>query len=71
LTSCYYSLVFVNNKIIQACWDKYPSEKYVNWNGELEWLCRIVSAGQRLKRYLKKQVDFTASTLELLTLIPY
>ncbi|KAJ7407029.1 vasohibin 2 [Willisornis vidua] len=40
---------FVNSKIIWACWQKSPTEEYVNWNGELECLCQIVSEGQRLE----------------------
>lgn len=32
MTSCYYSLGFVNNKITWACWEKSPSEKDVTWN---------------------------------------
>lgn len=71
MTSCYYSLFFANNKIIWACWEKSPSQKYMNWSGELECLCWIVSERQRLKQCLRTDVDFTASTLLLLILVPY
>lgn len=63
MTSCYYSLGFVNSNITWACWEKSPTEGYVNWSGELERLCCIVSEGQRLKLCLRMEEDFTASNL--------
>lgn len=63
MTSCYYSLSFINSKIIWACWEKSPTEDYVNWSGELECLGWIVSERQRLKPCLMMKEDFTATIL--------